>query len=75
MKKKIILGFISTMVISTTAIPVFAEANTPVYTNTTIKEYRKDDIRWVYEVRDGKVYKRQYNFSKEEWIGNWILCK
>lgn len=75
MKKNLILGIISTMVVSTTAIPVFAESNTSIYTNSIAKEYRKNDIRWVYEIRDGKLYKRQYNFSKEEWIGGWILCK
>lgn len=75
MKKKLILSFISTIVIFTTAIPVFAETNTPIITNELVNEYRKDDIRWVYEARDGKLYKRQYNFSRKEWIGDWILCK
>ena len=27
-----------------------------------------------YEVRDGKLYKRLYNYSKDKWVGDWILC-
>lgn len=77
MKKRLILSFIATMIVSTTAIPVFAESGTYTYThyeNNTNKEYRKDDIRWVYQVIDGKLYKRKYNASKDEWIGDWIPC-
>ena len=40
----------------------------------TIIDSRKDDIRYVYEVRDGKLYKRLYNYSKDKWVGDWILC-
>ena len=35
---------------------------------------RKDDIRYVYQIKNGKLYKRLYNFSKDEYIGDWILC-
>ena len=31
-----------------------------------------DDIEWVYKVENGKIYKRLYNFSTANWIGNWI---
>lgn len=44
-----------------------------------VQEYeanpRADKIDYVYEVRDGKLYKRLYNFSKGIWLGDWILCK
>ena len=30
-------------------------------------------IRWVYKTVDGKTYKRLYNYSTSEWIGDWIL--
>ena len=30
-------------------------------------------IRWVYKTVDGKTYKRLYNYSTNEWIGDWIL--
>lgn len=37
-------------------------------------ENRKDDIEYIYRIQDGKLYKCLYNYSKNEWIGNWILC-
>ena len=33
---------------------------------------RADDIRYRYAVINGKVYKRLYNYTTSEWIGNWI---
>ncbi len=33
-----------------------------------------DDIRWRYEIKeDGKLYKRLYNYTTRQWIGDWIL--
>jgi hypothetical protein len=31
-------------------------------------------IDWRYKVEDGKLYKRLYNYQKQEWVGEWILC-
>lgn len=31
-----------------------------------------DDIQWVYKVENGKIYKRLYNYSTANWVGNWI---
>ena len=33
-----------------------------------------DVIGWRYKTVNGKVYKRQYNYSKERWIGEWEPC-
>lgn len=30
-------------------------------------------IEWRFKIEDGKMYKRLYNFSRAEWIGDWIL--
>lgn len=30
------------------------------------------DIQYVYKIEDGKMYKRLYNYSTLEWIGEWI---
>lgn len=32
-----------------------------------------DIIEWKYKIEDGKMYKRLYNHTKQEWIGEWIL--
>ncbi len=37
-------------------------------------EPRKDKIDWVYKSEDGRVYRRLFNFSKNEWIGDWEVC-
>lgn len=31
-------------------------------------------IGWRYKSENGKVYRRQYNYSREKWIGEWELC-
>lgn len=33
---------------------------------------RKDDIRYRFTIIDNKIYKRLYNYSTCEWIGDWI---
>lgn len=35
---------------------------------------RKDKIEWVYKTIDGHIYRRLYNYSKGEWVGDWIAC-
>lgn len=33
-----------------------------------------DDIRWVYYTSaDGRLYRRLFNYSTNQWIGDWIL--
>ena len=36
---------------------------------------RANDIGYVYKTINGKLYKRLYNFTEEEWIGDWILVE
>jgi len=33
-----------------------------------------DIIGWRYKTEKGNMYRRQYNYSKQEWIGEWELC-
>lgn len=33
-----------------------------------------DISRWRYKAVNGKMYPRQYNYSKQKWIGEWELC-
>lgn len=30
------------------------------------------DIRWKYKVMNGVLYKRQYNYTTNKWIGDWV---
>lgn len=56
-------------------IGIQAHAQTlPAESNTTsIITPQSDIIEWRYKVEDGKLYKRQYNYTKDKWVGAWIL--
>lgn len=30
------------------------------------------DIRWKYKVMNGVLCKRQYNYTTNKWIGDWV---
>ncbi|MCM1188865.1 MAG: hypothetical protein NC541_06175 [bacterium] len=50
-------------------------SNLPVQAATspgTIAQPQKDDIRWRLTIMDNKFYKRLYNYSTCNWIGDWI---
>ncbi len=32
----------------------------------------KDDIQYRYKIENGKLYKRLYNYTVGEWVGEWI---
>ncbi len=32
----------------------------------------KDDIQWVYNISGCKLYRRLYNYSTCNWIGDWV---
>ena len=51
--------------------PTFILANEPDQPLTI--EPRADIIGWRYKTENGRVYKRLFNYSKDEWIGDWIL--
>lgn len=45
----------------------------PLSSQQTADTY-SDIIGWRYKSVDNKVYRRQYNYSKQKWIGAWELC-
>lgn len=80
MKKKIIilLSILSMFSPSTvfaedtyaTAVPapiIAAEENTEAIMPMS------DVIIWRYQMIDGKMYRRRYNKTKQQWIGEWEL--
>lgn len=38
-------------------------------------EPRAPVIGWIHKEENGKIYRRLYNYSTGEWIGDWILCE
>lgn len=75
--KVFILSFMASFILFT-SMPSYVEAAIPVSpTVTTLSagdNARKDDIQWVYKSVDGVIYRRQYNFTKGKWIGDWEIC-
>lgn len=77
MKKKLIRAFavLFMCIIISGGIGVEAFAYSPFTNSNTqsiITPYA-DIIEWRYKVENGKLYKRQYNCTKDKWIGQWIL--
>lgn len=54
------------------AHPIMAAPISPI--PYSIQSQRADVIGWVYETRNGQTYKRLYNYTTNQWIGDWILC-
>lgn len=40
-------------------------------TETVTVSPRADQIEWVYKVVDEVLYRRKYNFTRGEWVGDW----
>jgi len=54
----------------TPAATVTTHAATP--TSYTIQS---DIIEWVYNIENNKLYKRLYNASSGNWVGDWIFVR
>jgi len=74
--KKIINGMRTALLVTgfmlISAYPAMAVPKSPI--PYSVQNPRADVIKWVYETRDGKTYKRLYNYTTQEWIGDWIPC-
>ena len=76
MKNKRLLGVVLFMVMATNSFPtinVIAESQSFEFLEFYDIEPQADIIEWRYKVENGKLYKRLYNYSKEKWVGEWIL--
>lgn len=67
------------MILSSSAYAVASDivsTNIQVTSSTVSSKImpRKDRIGWRYKTVNGKHYKRQYNYSRKYWIGEWELC-
>lgn len=45
----------------------------PITSPQNITPYT-DIIKWRYKTTNGKTYKRLYNYTTQQWIGDWIPC-
>ncbi|KAB1438029.1 hypothetical protein [Candidatus Galacturonibacter soehngenii] len=86
-KNKKLLLFVTLMIAYTMSTDVYAQTKAldiPFFSsngnviNSRTGEYTvvpfADIVGWRYKAVDGKMYRRQYNYSKQQWIGEWELC-
>lgn len=71
--KKISLGFLFICSFILMIQPVSTFAAEKSVSEVTTEPYA-DSIGWRYQMIDGKLHKRQYNYTKEKWIGSWVLA-
>lgn len=70
-----IAAMLSLTIFLNTCSTINAAATSPsenIESDTEISP-RKPNIGWRYKAVDGRLYKRLYNYSTEQWIGDWIL--
>jgi len=82
--KKVILS-LAVLVFSTFVLSIDAPAQTTGDKAVPIISYPQKNsgiivypdahiIGWRYKSNGGKVYRRQYNYSRRKWIGEWERC-
>ncbi len=81
-KNKKLLFSIALSLLLFTNMPCLAEAATPAESPVSVTALAKgsgivpyaDNIKWVYKTVGNHIYRRQYNYTKNVWIGDWELC-
>jgi hypothetical protein len=72
MKRKMMV-FTLLSIIAISQVQITSNAQIIIETPPEIS-LRAAIIEWRYKIIDGWLYKRQYNYSTSEWVGNWIKC-
>lgn len=54
---------------------IVAIPSVPVFATEAGIQPLSDVIEWVYKEINGKMYKRLYNYTLHQWVGDWIPCK
>ena len=71
-KRTAVIFCVTLIALFSVPFTAFANSSSPLVTAINPKA---EDIRWVYKTIGNTLYKRLYNFTKDEWIGDWILVK
>lgn len=74
---KILMCTLAVLGISTLSSPVALVKNMmePIVVEADAAEARAYIYEWYYKVIDGHLYKRLFNETTEEWVGDWILIE
>lgn len=77
--KKIWISTLAMTLVCTFATPTvpayagFSAASSHSEMSKLSVEPRADVIEWRYKTEGNKVYRREYNYSKRKWLGEWEL--
>lgn len=73
--KHILLGACCTALVLSQPITSFAlpQSNNLTASTTSAGESRAAIIEWVYKRENGHLYKRLYDYTYQQWIGDWIF--
>jgi hypothetical protein len=71
---------LSTQVLAFTALPVHAASTSDVAVTVSDSDdsdegitLYSDVLGWRTKEVNGKTYRRLYNYTRHEWVGDWIL--
>lgn len=59
--------------LESSAVEVIMSSNTEM--EEEVATPRSEEIGWVLREINGKWYRRLYNYTTGEYIGDWILCE
>lgn len=75
-KKLAALGCMACLSLSILSCPVATMSVQAAVPENEAVMPMSDNIEWVYDIVEGKVYKRLFNYSTDNWIGDWIyVCE
>ena len=70
--KWLLLAGVMSIVLSVFFCPVASLPAQAAAPGEATVQPRKDDIQYRFTIIDNKIYKRLFNYSTGEWIGDWI---
>ncbi|RKD34985.1 hypothetical protein [Lacrimispora algidixylanolytica] len=81
-KSKNILLCLTVLSIGTIMMPLDAFAQSQKTESSMVTQKQTPEkhyldaqiIEWRYKTVNGKMYRRQYNYSRKKWVGDWELC-
>ena len=72
--KEILICMIICIIFMQPVTALASDVTSPrIYSSSSTVSPLSDIIKWRYKSVNYKLYKRLYNYSKGQWIGDWIL--
>lgn len=70
--KKLILLALGLFMLTCPSLDTYNYSINIAHVNATTISPNADKIVWRYKFVNNQLYKRKYNESKQEWVGDWI---